>query len=205
MLKILKTFVLAVLFTAAAVAQNQQLSGVSWNIGFPTGQMASYIDKTSYGGFGFEFNRMVNDNVSLGANFSWNYWSELSQDIINLNNGAVSGTQIRYYNSFVMLLNARYYLSEKSAEFKPYAGLNVGAYDILQRLDIGVYTLDNNHWHFGLTPEAGFLMEISRGTYLNTNVRYNYAFSSGTTYSGADNTMAYWGINLGLIWATGWF
>ncbi|HMK39584.1 MAG TPA: OmpW family outer membrane protein [Bacteroidota bacterium] len=204
MVKILKTLVLAALLTATAMGQNQ-MSGITWNMGFPTGRMADFMDKTSFSGFGIDFNRFVGDNTSVGVSFSWNYWSELNSDIINLNNGAVSGTQVRYYNSFAMLLNARYYLSEKNSDFRPYAGINAGTYYITQRLDIGVYSFQNDHWHFGLAPEAGFLMEVSRGTYLNANFRYNYAVKSGTTYSGQDNTLAYWGINVGLDWATGWF
>jgi outer membrane protein W len=209
MTNLLKTFVLAALLTATAVGQNQ-MSGISWNIGIPTGQMSSYMDKISYGGFGVEFHKFTGENTSVGILFSWNVWSNLTGDIIPFSNGgvsgAVSGTQIRYYNSFPILLNVHYYLNEKNAEFRPYAGLNVGTYYILQRLDIGTWSLSNDQWHFGLAPEAGFMVEVSNRTYLNVNARYNYAFDSGSTLGGKDdNSLAYWGINAGLVWYTGWF
>jgi len=206
MMNLLKTCVFAALLTATAVAQDQ-MSGISWNIGIPTGQMSSYMNKTSYGGIGLEFGRYVDDNVSVGASFSWNVWSNLTGEIINLKNGAVSGTQIRYYNAFPMLLNAHYYLSEsKHDPFKPYIGLNAGFYYILQRMDIGAYSLQNDNWHFGLAPEAGFLLEVSNRTYLTATARYNYAFDAGTTLGGKDNnSLAYWGVNVGLVWYTGWF
>jgi outer membrane protein W len=202
---LLKIVVLAVLLTATGVAQDQ-MSGLTWNIGIPTGQMATFNNSASYGGFGFTARKFIEDNTSVGLDLSWNYWSDLTDEIIPLNNGAISGTQIRYYNVFPMFLNAHYYLSDKGDEFKPYFGLNVGTYYILQRLDIGVYTLDNDNWHFGLAPEAGFLFEVSDRTYLAATARYNYAFDSGTTLGGKDdNALAFWGINIGIFWATGWF
>ncbi|HCV43722.1 MAG TPA: hypothetical protein DGH68_09590 [Bacteroidetes bacterium] len=202
---LLKMFVFAVLLTATAVAQDQ-MSGITWNIGLPSGRMATYVDKASYGGFGFNAQKFIEDNTSVGIDLSWNYWSELTGDIITMDHGAISGTQIRYYNVFPMFLNAHYYLSDKGDEFKPYFGLNVGTYYVLQRLDVGVYTLDNDNWHFGLAPEAGFLYEVSNRTYLSATARYNYAFDSGKTLGGKEsNTLVYWGINVGIYWATGWF
>lgn len=205
MMNLLKTLVFAALFTGAAVAQDQ-LSGITWNIGIPTGQMSSFMDKASYGGFGFEFQRLLDENVSVGISFSWNIWSNLTEEIIPIKNGAVSGTQIRYYNVFPMFVSAHYYLAERNEPFKPFIGLNTGAYYVRQRLEIGVYAFDNDNWHFALAPEAGFLAEVSNRTYVTAAARYNYAFDSGETLGGNENnSLVYWGINVGVVWSTGWF
>jgi outer membrane protein W len=205
MMNFLKTFLFVALMSATALAQDQ-MSSLTWNIGIPAGRMASFMDKTSYSGFGFEFRRFLNENTSVGVSFSWSYWSHLTDEIISVNNGAVSGTQIRYYNSFPMFVSAHYYMNERNADFRPYVGLNVGAYYIRQRLEIGIYAFDDDNWHFGLAPEAGFMYQVSNRTYLSAAVRYNYAFDSGTTLAGKDdNSLAYWGVNIGIVWFSGWF
>jgi hypothetical protein len=206
-MKLLKVFVLAALFAGTAMAQEGRvLSGISWNIGLPVGRMADFMDKASYGGFGFEARKFLTDDFSVGGSFSWNYWSEKTGDIIELKSGAVSGTQIRYVNSFPLLVNAHFYLGGKRDQIRPYLGLNLGAYYLLERLDMGIYTFDHDTWHFGVSPEAGFLVEIERDTYLTLTGRYNYGVSSGEALNGTDdNSFAYWGINLGVSWMTGWF
>ena len=205
-MRILAIIAAVVLLTTTASAQKQLLSGITWNIGFPSGRMGDFLEETSLSGFGVEFSRFTSDNVAFGASFSWNVWSELSNQTIQLNNGAVSGTQVRYVNSFPLFLNAHYYLGHKADDFRPFFGLNVGTYYILQRLEIGVYAFDNDNWHFGVAPEAGFLFGIARGTYLTGTLRYNYAFDSGSTLGGKDdNSFSYWGVNVGISWMQGWF
>jgi outer membrane protein W len=208
-MKSLKIFILAALFiglTGTAMAQGHTLSGITWNIAMPAGNLTNFIDKTSFGGFGFETHYFMSDEFALGGSISWNYWSEMTGETIPLKQGALSGTQIRYVNAIPLLLNATYYLGGRRDEIRPFLGLNAGAYYILQRLDMGVYSIDNDHWHFGLAPEAGILFKVSDDTWISAAGRYNYAFKSGETYSGnGDNTVAYWGINLGLIYTPSWF
>ena len=203
-MKILKVFILAVLFAGTAMAQSKVLSGITWNIGLPAGQMSNFMGKASYAGFGFETHNFLTDDFSVGGSVSWNYWSEMTGETIQLKQGALSGTQIRYVNSIPILLNGTFYLGGRRDELRPFLGLNAGAYYILQRLDMGVYSLDNDHWHFGLAPEAGFLYRASDDTYITAAGRYNYAFSSGETVSGQKNTVAYWGINIGIAYTPSW-
>ncbi len=204
-MKILKVVVFAALFAGTAMAQNKVLSGMIWNIGLPTGRMSNFMDKTSYGGFGIEARNFVSDEFSVGGSLSWNYWSEMTGETIQLKQGAVSGTQIRYVNAFPLMVNAHYYIGDRKDQLRPFLGVNVGAYYILERLDMGIYSVDNDHWHFGVAPEAGVMIEMSRDTYLTATGRYNYAFASGDAYSGDKNVVAFWGINIGLSWMTGWF
>jgi len=204
-MKILKILVFTALFAATAMAQNQVLSGITWNIGLPSGRMSDFMDKASFGGFAIEGRRFLSEEFSVGGSFSWNYWSEKTGDIIQLKQGAVSGTQIRYVNSIPLLANAHYYIGDKNDEIRPFLGVNVGAYYVRQRLDMGIWTLDVDHWHFGLSPEAGVLFKVDRDTYIGATGRYNYAFASGETVSGAKNTVAYWGINIGAYWTPAWF
>jgi hypothetical protein len=205
-MKILKALVITALFAATAMAQDMAMTGATWNIGLASGRMANFLTEPSFGGFGIEGRRFLDDDFSIGGSFSWNYWSEMNGDIIQLKQGAVSGTQIRYVNSIPLMLNAHYYIGGKRDQLRPYLGINVGTYYITQRLDMGIYSLQNDNWHFGIAPEFGFLAEVSRGTYLTASGRYNYAFDSGDTMAGdSKNIYSYWGINIGLMWSNAWF
>ncbi len=207
-MKLLKIFLLAALvfgIAGTAMAQRKVLSGITWNIGIPAARLSNFISKASYGGFGFETHYFMTDDFAVGGSISWNYWSEMTGETIQLKSGALSGTQIRYINSIPLLLNATFYLGGQRDEIRPFLGLNAGAYYVLQRLDMGVYSLDNDHWHFGLAPEAGLLVQVSDDTFLTAAGRYNYGFASGETVSGQPNTVAYWGINIGLAYTPSWF
>ncbi len=204
-MKRLKLLFIVALIAGTAMAQNRVMSGATWNIGLPTGSMSDFMNKTSWGGFGFEARNFVSDEWSFGGSLSWNYWSEKTGDIIPLKNGALSGTQIRYVNSFPIYVNTHFFMGDRKDEFRPFLGLNVGAIYFLQRLDMGVYSLNNDHWHFAMAPEGGFLLQVDRDTFLSFTGRYNYAFSSGEGVSRDKNDQAYWGLNVGFFWMTSWF
>ncbi len=126
-MKSLKIFILAALFiglTGTAMAQGHTLSGITWNIAMPAGNLSNFLDKTSFGGFGFETHYFMSDEFALGGSISWNYWSEMTGETIPLKQGALSGTQIRYVNSIPLLLNATYYLGGRRDEIRPFLGLN---------------------------------------------------------------------------------
>ena len=90
---------------------------------------------------------------------------------------------------------------------RTFVGLNVGTYYILQRLDMGVYRIDNDNWHFGLAPEAGLIIPVGEdNTSIYLGGRYNYAFDSGTALGGSeDNYYSFWEINIGFAFSSRWF
>ncbi len=75
----------------------------------------------------------------------------------------------------------------------PYAGINIGAQYIQQRLDIGVVRFDDNNWHFVVAPELGMLVRLGYGTSALVSLRYNYAVESGGSIN-----YSYLGLNVGL-------
>jgi hypothetical protein len=68
-MKLLKIIVLVSLVAVPALAQRgaDQLTGLSWHIGIPVGQMSDFMNKTSFGGFGVEFRRFLNENSSVAT------------------------------------------------------------------------------------------------------------------------------------------
>jgi outer membrane protein W len=194
-----KVFVILIgLFLAVNVFGQEMMSGISYNMGLPNSMTRSFVQNYSWRGFGFEVRSFRSDNLSVGGSFSWNIFAEKTDKIIYLENGAASGTQIRSLNVLPLMLNSHYYLGTPAGRMRPYVGINVGTYYIVQRLEIGVLSLEDNNWHFGLAPEFGIMFSSYSGTIFFVNARYNYAFKAGQDLKGQGKDWAYWGINVGV-------
>jgi len=182
----------------------EMMSGLSYNMGMTTGDTRDFVQDYSWRGFGFEVRSFRGDNFSVGGSFSWNIFDEKTSEIIEIQNGngALSGTQIRYINSFPLMLNAHYYFGNPSSRAQPYIGLNAGTYYITQRLEIGVYAFEENNWHFGLAPEIGLMFPTYSGSIFFINARYNYAFKAGQSVGGREGSdWQYWGFNVGVAFS----
>jgi outer membrane protein W len=206
-MKTLQLLVMTLTLSAAALAQSGVYTGFTWNMGFPGSTMGEYIDKTSFRGFGLTIAKYVQPDLSIGGSISWNIFDELLRGRTEtIENGAVTGTQVRYINSLPLMINARHFWGERRGEVHPFIGLNAGVYYIRQRLDIGVWSIENDNWHVGLAPEFGLYIPVSRETFLTATARWNYAFDAGTRLGGdPDNSYSYWGIDLGIGSIQGWF
>ena len=200
-MKNIKILLLVMILSSSAFAQNT-ITGFSWSMGFATGKAKDYVGKPSFTGFTIEGHRFINKNVSFGLTSGWNILSEKTNDLVTVNNATITGEQGRYINVFPILLNASYYIkSSKSAKFVPFMRANVGTYYIMQRFDIGVYTINNYNWHFGVAPEIGFMYKVSRTVNLLANAKYNYALDSGTRLSGEEkNDYAFFTLNFGITY-----
>lgn len=187
------------------------LTNVTWNIGIPVSKMNQFTTDVTYRGFTISGRRFLDKYNSVGFMTGWNIFDEKSYEPINLSggenaSGTISGTQVRSVNSFPLLVGLHHHYGKRD-NMRAFVGLNAGVYYILQRLDIGVYRLDNDNWHFGLAPEAGLIIpfdEDKTGIYLGA--RYNYAFDSGTTLGGNENNFySFYEINIGFSFSSKWF
>ncbi len=169
------------------------LWGISWNVGIPTSNTKDYTDKTSFRGAGLEGRKFVKPDLTLGLSFSWNVFNEKSfrTDPVESTGGEISGTQFRTLNIFPLLANIHKYWGYYGG-LRPYIGLGAGAYIIENRRELGLFSLQETNWHFGVAPEVGILMPSGRflGFF---NVRYNYTTSAGMTPE-----QSYLGFNVGL-------
>jgi len=69
-----------------------------------------------------------------------------------------------------------------------------------QRFAIGIHSFQQDEWQWGIAPEIGFLVPLSRGSTLIVNGKYNYAFT-GESPVGADINHEYWTIGIGFAWS----
>jgi opacity protein-like surface antigen len=187
---------LAALLVAACAAYADDFVGLTWDMALPAGGLKDYTDEFSLRGFTFEGRHFFDESWSLGGSFNYNVFDKNTDELISVDNRDISGTQFRVVYSMPILATAHYYLNwDYYQNVRPYAGLGIGAFRMERRLDIGVYSVSEKNWHFGLAPELGIGIPFDFTKSVYFNVKYNYAFGAGGV-----GPYAYWGFNVGAAW-----
>ena len=176
-------YILAAIYLVTAMNASSQMvdfySSINYGIAIPMGSTADYISNPSFRGFSFEFGRFLTDDLSIGFLISWNVFYEgFERDTYEFENLRITGKKYHYINAFPLMAAGRYHFMPGSA-FRPYAGAGIGAYIINRTTDMGLYRDQNKNWHFGLYPEAGFLLQMGNEAFFNVGLRYNIATKSG--------------------------
>ena len=155
---------------------------LTYDTGLPIAEAADYTANFSGRGMTFNGRAFINENVAIGGSWSWQVFREKTDEVLRFPDGDtefdVSGVQVRYINALPFLATFHYY-SGFDGDTRPYVGLGIGAYRMLQRLEIGTIGLENNTWNFGFAPEVGVYIPMGLGnTGANLGIRYNYALSA---------------------------
>ena len=186
------------LFSPALSHSQDWYTGVTYEMSFPTGDVQNFANGTSFRGIGLGYRKVLDKNTTGGLFFGWNVFHERTSETLQLERGALTGTQDRTVNSFPMMLNAHYYMGNRG-DIRPYVGINAGGFIVLQRLAVGIYALQKDSFEWGVAPEVGAVIPVSRELLLLLNGKYNYAFT-GKGLAGDDFNLAYWGLNVGFAW-----
>ena len=153
----------------------QSFTSLQYTVGIPTGGLKDHVDQISWRGFTFEYQKEVAPSVSVGVNFAWStFYERKDYASYTRDNATLTGVQYRYDNLFPMLVNAQYKVG--TGTIVPYVGLGIGTMYDLRNTDMGIWTIEEDNWHFLMSPEGGFLYDISPGTSLKLNAKYDYAF-----------------------------
>ena len=177
----MKKILIITIFSVIAISAFSQksLTAIQYSMGFGTGEMHDYISKTSFRGFTIDYRHMVQSNVGVGFDLSWNvFYEELPDDVYESGNFTISGKQWRYSNHFPMLVAADYYYQPSTSVFG-FAGLGIGTMYSLQNTDMSTYTFERDAWHFVLAPEIGVILEAAPGVGFTLNTKYYYGFEAG--------------------------
>ena len=190
---ILTTIAIVVL---SLTTYSQALYSLTYTMSFGSGDLHKYINNTSFRGFTFDGQGFVSDQVSVGGLFNWTtFYEELAGESFTVGTATVTGKQYRYINTFPMLLTGHYYFHTDEYEPRFYVGAGAGAYKIIQRTDAGIWSFEDNYWHFGLSPEVGLLYPVGMDSYFNFNFRYHYAFKTSNTID-----YSWFGLSVGFAW-----
>jgi hypothetical protein len=175
-MKIISTFILIVVLSFAAYGQ-EYMTTLTYNISAPAGETASFIESPSYLGLSFDGRKFLLSAISVGFYTGWQVFYENINTPIEINQGTISGNQYRYMNVFPIMLNMHLYIGPDQC-FRPYVGINAGAYFTWKRLNIGVLTEEEKKWVLGVAPEVGMTVPIG-DVHLNLGMKYNYAMAPG--------------------------
>ena len=174
------------------------LAGIHYSTGFTVEDTRDFVNEYSWRGFNVEYKNFLGNSLAVGFSTGWNIYDELRyKELIEIDGGAISGTQIRYFNSFPVLATFDYYLGDRRSAVRPYVGLGVGTYFIIQRLEVGVFRREKETWHFGLAPQIGILVP-SDYAFFNLYLRYNYAFEAENSITKDPMGFSFVSVNFGI-------
>ncbi|HZX41420.1 MAG TPA: hypothetical protein VFE93_06235 [Myxococcaceae bacterium] len=170
-----------VLFTSAAARADlpPYLVGASYQFSIPIGETYNYTPPVSWRGIGLDVATFVRKDVAVGLAFGWNVFHTNVTSTVNIKGTDVSGNQDRTLNIWPTLANVRWFPKISSdRDIQPYIGANVGGYIIERYFAVGLTSLTETHYHFGLAPEIGVFIQNPVGAVF-INARYNMAFAAG--------------------------
>jgi opacity protein-like surface antigen len=164
-------------------------------MGFSMGDMNDFISQPSFRGVTFDYRKMVTDNVGVGVEFGWNvFYEEKDYATYTKETGSISGKQFRYCSAVPMLASADYYFSP-GEKFSPFAGIGIGTQFTSNELDMGVWALTEDTWHFLLKPEVGVILKAGPGVGVSVTAKYYHAFETKEV-----DTRSFLAANVGLTW-----
>ena len=128
----------------------------------------------------------------------WNSFDELQRNAtIELEGRTITGTQIRYFSSFPVMANLSYFTGHRKSNVRFYLGIAAGTYYIVERLEVGVFMVEEDYWHLGVAPTVGFLIPTDY-IYVQANVRYNMAFAAESSIVDEPFDYTYLTFNVGI-------
>jgi opacity protein-like surface antigen len=175
----------------------QWYGSATYDMAIPLGNTSDFGGGFSPRGFGLDFQYLFNPNWSLGLATGWQVFDHKTTEAADFRDGNVTiqGTQHRYLNAIPLLVAGHYYVRNWLPEWcLPFAGFGLGTYWAERRVDIGLYTINDSAWHFGIAPEVGIGFRVGH-TLPILRVRYNHPFSSG-----GSGDLPYLNISVGLAW-----
>ena len=185
--------------TLAAAQGGHPLVGMTYSWSLPMGDTKAFTDNDSWIGFAFESKWYASDNAAWGIYLGWNEFYHRTEETIDFKGGTIFGTQYRDYNVFPMLLTGTLYTGELDAPKRLYFSLGAGAYYTHQTFDLGLSTVSENVWQFGVSPEIGLQMNTFRGSTVQLSARYHYTTESDTYLQKDPQSQQYLSVGLGFF------
>ena len=188
------------LLAVTCIAQNAQAQEWDWatsvhySFGLPTGDLKDFTDNTSFRGIVFDAKKFQSEQFSIGFSLGWQVFKDRLEGTFSEEGRDVTGTQVRYVNTLPIMLTGHYHLGEPGGA-RPYLGAGIGTVHSLQRVDVGLFTVQNNNWHFGFYPEVGVYIPVSFDMGINLAAKYNYAIATSDSFD-----YSYLSLNIGFTW-----
>lgn len=196
-----KLIILSAILTVAlfqkTLGQNDArgLISLQYSAGFGLGDFNKFIKAPSFRGVTLEYRSLIADNIGVGFEIGWNaFYERKPYATYTKDTRSLSGVQYRYCNAVPMLISANYYFSPDQ-EITPFVGLGIGTQYTENFIDMGLYELSDNVWHFAIKPEIGVIFNVNEMFGVTTVAKYYGAFKSGDVGS-----RSYIATNIGFVW-----
>ena len=151
---------------------------LNWEIAFPTN--SDVLSETSFRNGRLEYRHLITKQFAFGISLGWYSFEEkVDQQLYETEDGgsAVFTDLIRQVYQLPFSANGYYYFGD-SEEFRPYAGIGLGANYAEQEAYFNVFVVNDSNWGFYARPEIGAQYFFSSGFGLIGYVSYNYATNS---------------------------
>lgn len=175
-------------------AHAQSSFSIQYSMGFG-GEMNNFVSTTSFRGATFEYKKFIDPQISIGFDGGWNvFYERRPYDTYTSGTVSVTGIQYRYAYAIPLFVTTSYYF-KPGAKINPFAGLGVGTLFVTRELDMGIWAVTEDGWHFGLKPEAGVLVNANPDMDFIIALRYNQGFATSDV-----KEQNYLTFNIGFVW-----
>lgn len=192
----MKRIIFIVLITGVFITQSfaQSSFSIQYSMGFG-GSMNDFITSTAVRGATFEYKMYPQPNISIGIDAGWNHFYERRAfDTYTSGTVSLSGIQYRYADAVPIYITPSYYFAP-GENINPFIGVGVGTMFLSRYVDMGVYRVTEDEWHFALKPEVGALVSLNPEMDLILAFRFNNAFATSDT-----KEQNYLTFNVGFVW-----
>ena len=186
--------ILAGFFVMLNARPQESIWKMTYDVSLPLSATGEFAGQFSWRGIALDFDRFINDQLSVGLGVSWSVFLEKEPQSYYQNEDMLThGTQVRYINSVPLLARFSWYTAP-SGSYRAYFSAGVGTAWQERRRDVGLWTFGDDYWQFALSPEAGIIIPVSR-TYLTAKLRYVQGFKTPAIPS-----LSYLSLGVGYAW-----
>jgi hypothetical protein len=189
-----KLLIIIFCFNAYATVMAQSNFTMSYSVGFGTGDLGSFIDKTSWRGVSMDYRYSFMPNIAAGLSVGWTtFYEEKGRDTYSTDNESLTGKQFRYSNQVPIQATLTYF-SKPDGPVNPFVTMGIGTMYTRRNTDMNVYTREQEAWHFLLQPEVGVQAMIGDGVAFSVSGKYYHGFEAG---SDLNDPQSYFALNVG--------
>ena len=193
--KIILSLALAALFNLGGRAQGFMIA--KYPIGFATGDLNEYIEKTSWRGIGLGYRYFADGDIAAGIDVGFQgFYERKDYDTYTIGTASLSGVQFRYQWNTSVTGQVEYVLNE-GQDLRPFLGIGAGALYARRVTDFGLYRFTQDPWQFLMKPEVGITYYTSNGSALLLSGEYLVGFQTKDLEGQSFVTL-----NIGLIFST---
>ena len=207
-----KIIIIAItLFTFASGTTYSQMGGqflqnglfsFSWQMGFATGDLKTWLPENSFRGGDFEYTKLVTHNLAVGAHVGWQgFYKKYPRATYEFPSGAITTTIFKTYYTIPMHgIVTYYFMPDKFVQ--PFASFLIGVNYNERDLQFGQFIVEDQSWNFSFAPEVGLIVPFGELSQWGLNVRARYLYNvysrDGVNGYGEMSGLAYLNVMTGL-------